>query len=63
MEDKLRRGVQIWVRNREAKDEYQQEILKNMKEGDVLIRIGNMSALNCETQLNEVLAELGVPCF
>ena len=51
---RLKKGVEIWTKNKKANDEYKQELLKNME------RSQSKKLLRSETKLSNVLDEVGV---
>lgn len=59
MNSPLVSGIEIWKKNREAEEEYKQEVQKNLRKQNQLKRNFVLEPV----QLNEVLGEFEIPQF
>lgn len=53
---KLKKGIEIWARNKKAKDEYEEELFRNLHKQKRDYKLNPL-------QLNEVLEDLNIPLF
>jgi len=55
----LKKSVEIFARNKQAKDEYEEELFKNLRKSNQVKRNFVLEPV----QLNEVLGNLDIPLF